>query len=102
MESSVVSAAELNPFQLLQRVAAFLETHGIAYESWGRLPAWRTGEPRFTNDIDILVDVRLEHRDLLMAAFPPPDHYLAESVIRSAIEGHGQFNIIHIPSGLVS
>ena len=47
------------------------------------------GEPRFTNDIDIFVDVRLEHRDLLMAAFPPPDHYLAESAprLRSSVTG---------------
>lgn len=95
-----MSAAELNPFQLLQRVAAFLETHGIAYRVVGSLASMAYGEPRFTNDIDILVDVRLEHRDLLMAAFPPPDHYLAESAIRSAIERHGQFNIIHIPSGI--
>lgn len=100
MDSSVVSAAELNPFQLLQRVAEFLETHGIAYRVVGSLASMAYGEPRFTNDIDILADVRLEHCDVLMARFPPPDHYLSESAMRSAIVHYGQFNIIHIPSGI--
>gem|GEM_PF-1231637 len=36
----------------------------------------------------------------LLQAFPPPEHYLSEAAMRAAIEQRGQFNIIHIPSGL--
>ena len=37
-----------------------LETHGINYRVVGSLASMAYGEPRFTNDIDILADVRPE------------------------------------------
>jgi len=95
-----VSPAELNPFQLMQRVAAFLESHGIRYRVVGSLASMAYGEPRFTNDIDILADLTPEHIGLFLEAFPPPDHYLSDMAMRSAIQQAGQFNIIHIPSGI--
>ena len=84
----------------MQRVADVLETNGIAYRVVGSLASMAYGEPRFTNDIDILADVRLDHLPQLLRAFPEPEYYLAESAMRSAIRAAGQFNVIHIPSGL--
>jgi predicted nucleotidyltransferase len=72
MDWSPVSPAELNPFQLMQRVAAFLESHGIRYRVVGSLASMAYGEPRFTNDIDILADLTPEHIGLFLEAFPPP------------------------------
>lgn len=100
MDSSTVPPAELNPFELMQRVAVFLESHGIRYRVVGSLASMAYGEPRFTNDIDILADLRPEHTALFLAAFPPPDHYLSETSMQTAIRQAGQFNIIHIPSGI--
>lgn len=84
----------------MQRVAAFLEAHAIAYRVVGSLASMAYGEPRFTNDIDILADLRPEHCGRFLAAFPPPDHYLSDAAMRTAIEHPGQFNIIHLPSGI--
>lgn len=84
----------------MQRVAAFLESHGIRYRVVGSLASMAYGEPRFTNDIDVLADLRPEHIVAFLEAFPPPDHYLSEMAMRSAIQQAGQFNIIHIPSGI--
>lgn len=95
-----MSPAELNPSQLMQLVAAFLEELAIRYRVVGSLASMAYGEPRFTNDIDFLADIRLEHAAAFVQAFPPPEHYLSEAAMRAAIEQPGQFNIIHIPSGL--
>lgn len=100
MGLSAVSPADLNPSQLMHLVAAFLEQQAIAYRVVGSLASMAYGEPRFTNDIDFLADIRLDHVAAFLQAFPPPDHYLSEAAMRAAIEQPGQFNVIHIPSGL--
>lgn len=100
MDLPAVSPADLNPAQLMHLVAAFLEQHAIRYRVVGSLASMAYGEPRFTNDIDFLADIGLEHAAALLQAFPPPEHYLSEAAMRAAIEQRGQFNIIHIPSGL--
>ena len=84
----------------MQLVAAFLERQGIPYRVVGSLASMAYGEPRFTNDIDILADVRSEHIAAFLEAFPAPEHYLSADAMRAAIELPGQFNILHIPSGL--
>lgn len=100
MDSSAVSPAKLNPLELMQRVAAFLESREIRYRVVGSLASMAYGEPRFTNDIDILADLQQEHVGVFLEAFPPPEHYLSDMAMRSAIQQLGQFNIIHIPSGI--
>jgi hypothetical protein len=84
----------------MQRVASFLEGQRIAYRVVGSLASMAYGEPRFTNDVDILADVREGHVTALCRAFPSPEYYLSEPAIRQAIGNPGQFNIIHIPSGI--
>jgi hypothetical protein len=58
------------------------------------------GEPRLTNDIDVVAEVREEHIPGLLAAFPADAFYLSEDAIREAIRRQGRFNIIHPGSGL--
>lgn len=58
------------------------------------------GEPRLTNDIDIVAGVENRHIAGLLAAFPPDDFYLSEDAVREGIRSEGQFNIIHPGSGL--
>jgi hypothetical protein len=84
----------------MQRVAVFLESMAIPYRVVGSFASMAYGEPRFTNDIDILADVRQDHVAAFLEAFPAPEHYLSEAAMRAAIAQPGQFNIIHIPSGL--
>lgn len=74
-------------------VAAFLEQQGIRYRVLGSLASMAYGEPRFTNDIDFLADIRLDHATAFLQAFPPPEHYLSEAAMRAAIKQPGQFSI---------
>ncbi len=95
-----MNPAELQPFELLQIMAAFFETHGVPYRVVGSLASMAYGEPRFTNDVDVLADLPLGKAAVLCAAFPAPDYYVAESAVREAITKRRQFNILHLPSGL--
>jgi len=58
------------------------------------------GEPRFTNDIDIVVALPTDRIDAFCRAFPASEFYLSEEAARQAVEQRSQFNIIHPTSGL--
>jgi hypothetical protein len=58
------------------------------------------GEPRLTNDIDLVAGIEQKHISGLLVAFPPASFYLSEEAIRAAITHQTQFNIIHPASGL--
>ncbi|MDZ4847674.1 MAG: hypothetical protein SGI77_00125 [Pirellulaceae bacterium] len=92
--------ADLEPFELMQMVAVFFETHAIPYRVVGSLASMAFGEPRFTNDIDIAAELTMNHLPDLCRAFPAPDYYLSEPAARDAIRLKSQFNIIHPASGL--
>lgn len=100
MELQKLSHTELKPFELMQKAAIFFERLGILYRIVGSMASMAYSEPRFTNDIDILVDLREEHLEEIIQEFPAPDFYLSENAIREAIQNRHQFNIIHFPSGL--
>ena len=51
-----MSARELQPYQLMQAVADVLEGQGVSYRVVGSMASMAYGEPRFTNDVDILAD----------------------------------------------
>jgi len=92
--------ADLEPFELMQIMATFFETHAIPYRVVGSLASMAFGEPRFTNDIDIAAELTLHHVPDLCRAFPASDYYLSEPAVRDAIRRKSQFNIIHPASGL--
>ena len=56
-----MNPTELEPHQLMQRLADFMEAHEIAYYVVGSMASMVYGEPRFTNDVDIVVELRTEH-----------------------------------------
>jgi hypothetical protein len=58
------------------------------------------GEPRFTNDADIVADITEHHVAGFIALFPPDEFYVDEMMIRNAILHKHQFNIIHHATGL--
>lgn len=91
---------DLQPKDLLQIAASFFESRGVAYHVVGSMASIAYGENRFTNDVDIVADLRLAHVDDLCNQFGPPDYYLARHAVEDAIRRQFQFNIIHIPAGL--
>ena len=88
------------PYELLERVVAIFERLGIPYFVTGSVAAMAYGEPRLTNDIDIVAEVVERHIPLLVAAFPAEDYYISAEMIREAVRQRSQFNIIHPASGL--
>lgn len=90
----------MEPSELLRRVTGALERLGLRYFVTGSIATIFFGEPRFTNDIDIVVEIPAERIVELRAAFPSPEFYLSEETFQRAVARRGQFNIIHPSSGL--
>lgn len=90
----------MGPYELLQKIVETLDRLGVDYLVTGSVAAMAYGEPRMTNDIDIVAAIGEEHIAGLLAAFPPDEFYLSEDMIRDAIRRRLQFNIIDPSSGL--
>jgi hypothetical protein len=90
----------MGPYELLQRIVEVLERLDIPYLVTGSVAAMAYGEPRLTNDIDIVAAIEGRHINGLMAAFPSDEFYVSEEAIGEAIRRRTQFNIIHPSSGL--
>lgn len=89
----------MGPYDLLHTVVEVLERLQIPYLVTGSVASMAYGEPRLTNDIDIVADVHPDHVGDFLAAFPAPEYYIDAEMIREAIRRTGQFNIIHPASG---
>lgn len=90
----------MGPFELLQRIVEVFERLQIPYLVTGSVAAMAYGEPRLTNDIDIVAAIEEKNVSDLVASFPSDEFYISEERIREAIRRQGQFNIIHPASGL--
>ncbi|HEV8580734.1 MAG TPA: hypothetical protein VGX68_16840 [Thermoanaerobaculia bacterium] len=86
--------------ELLRYVTETLERIGLRYFVTGSMATIFFGEPRFTNDIDIVVDLPVSKIPEFCSAFPAPEYYLSEETVRRAVSRRGQFNIIRPSSGL--
>ena len=49
-----MTPSDLQPYELMQRMADFLERESVPYRVIGSIASIAYGEPRFTNDVDIL------------------------------------------------
>lgn len=87
-------------FELLEFLARRLDELQIPYFVTGSGATITFGEPRYTNDIDIVAGLNHSHADRLVEAFPAPDFYISSAAVKQAIRQRWMFNIIHIPSGL--
>ena len=87
-------------FELLQMVVEAFERLQIQYLVTGAIASVAYGEPRLTNDIDIVAALQEKHIAGLLEAFLSHDFYVSEEAMTDAIRHQGQFNIIHPSSGL--
>lgn len=90
----------MEPSDLLRLVAGTLERLGIQYLVTGSMASIAYGEPRFTNDIDIVVRLTIDQARALCDALSPEGFYLSIEAAQEAVRLHGQFNAIHPESGL--
>lgn len=90
----------MEPDDLLRLVVRVCQQLQLAYLVTGSTATIAYGEPRFTNDIDIVLDLAGEQVDTFCRCFPASEFYLSREAVASAVERHGQFNVIHPGSGL--
>jgi hypothetical protein len=90
----------MGPFELLKKVVETFESLDIPYLVTGSVASMAYGEPRLTNDIDIVASIKESHIAGLLEAFPDSEYYISEDDIREAIVRQWQFNIVHPSSGL--
>jgi hypothetical protein len=86
--------------ELLRRVVEALERLHLSYLVTGSMATILYGEPRFTNDIDVVVQLGQDQVEALVGEFSPAEFYFDAEQMRSAISRQRQFNIIHPGSGL--
>lgn len=84
---------------LLQLAVKSLERLQIPYALVGSYASSIWGVSRFTEDIDILIDLRLGQVAELCAAFPEPDFYVSKEAAKQAVRDGTQFNVLHFASG---
>jgi hypothetical protein len=84
---------------LLRSVVAVIERLGVPYMIVGSYGSIVYGEPRFTNDVDIVTDLPADRVGDFCAAFPAPEFYLSEEAARDAVANRFQFNLLHPASG---
>lgn len=86
--------------ELLRLLIEILERHRLRYFVTGSVAAIYYGEPRFTNDIDVVVDLSKPQIKDFCAEFPTGEFYVSEEAVERAVERHGMSNVIHIRSSL--
>ncbi len=87
-------------YDLLKYLINAFEKLGIRYFITGSMGSIYYGEPMFTNDIYVVVDIDECHVPGLVRSFPEDEFYISEDAIHDAIRHKRQFNIIHPSSGL--
>jgi hypothetical protein len=90
----------MEPADLLRYLAETFERLGLTYLVTGSTATVAYGEPRFTNDIDVVVDLPNDQVAPFCAAFPAEQFYVSADAVAEAVRLRHQFNILHPGSGL--
>lgn len=92
----------MTPEQLLVKIAKILQDLKISYAVTGGLAVAVWGKPRFTADIDIIVELVPQNITSLAKSLLSIDKdvYISEEAMRDALERKSEFNFIHPQTGL--
>ncbi|MCH8829730.1 MAG: hypothetical protein IID45_09155 [Planctomycetes bacterium] len=90
----------MEPEDLLRYAADVCDRLGLTYLVTGSTATIAYGEPRFTNDIDIVIDLPGEKVEAFCDAFPLDEFHLDRETVRTAVQNGAQFNLIHPAAGL--
>lgn len=78
-----------------------LEELKIPYMITGAVASILYGEPRLTDDIDVVIALRRTDVPLLRKNFPEDEFYTpTDETIFEEMNRRGQFNIIHVPTAI--
>lgn len=85
--------------EFLQLAVKKLNELGISWMLVGSYATSAWGEARFTDDIDIVVNLSPDQVTSLCAAFAGDEFYVSEAAARDAVRVRKQFNVLHPASG---
>lgn len=78
----------------LRTIATLLESLAIPYMVVGSFASAIHGEPRSTQDLDIVIDPTHDQLEDLLAALDPDRFYVDHDVARDALRRRSMFNVI--------
>jgi hypothetical protein len=90
----------MEPGDLLRHACELLDRLQLTYLVTGSTATIAYGEPRLTNDIDIVVDLPLDRVADFCAGFPDDEFYINPTAVANAVRSRHQFNVLHPASGL--
>jgi hypothetical protein len=82
----------------LERIIKALEHANIPYMISGSIGSSFHGQPRATNDADIVIDPTAEQIATFIGSLGP-DYYVSKEAAQQAIREHSMFNVIDIQFG---
>lgn len=88
-----------DPLTVALEAAGIFERLGVRYLAAGSLASSLHGEPRSTNDVDLVVDLGGKHVMPLLAALGDR-YYVSPDAVWEAVRAGGTFNLIHLGSAV--
>lgn len=86
---------------VIKEVIAKLEDSHIPYIIVGSIASMVYGEPRITRDIDLVLDIKSDDTLRFEKLFTQPEFYCPPiEILADEIRNRGQFNLLHVSSGL--
>lgn len=79
---------------VLRDVSRRLDSAGLAFMLTGSMAMNYYGQPRMTRDIDLVVNIRPDQTDLVIALFKE-DYYVDRVAVSKAVTQRSLFNLIH-------
>ena len=90
----------IGPIDVLKDVVERFDKVGIEYFLVGSLASMYYGEPRYTNDIDLVAEIKPHLISSFQNLFPPEDYYCPPlEILKHEVSRRGAFNLIHHISG---
>lgn len=92
----------MTPEKLLLKITKILEELKIPYIVTGGFALAVLAKPRFTADIDIVIELSFQNIPQLVKRLLliDKDVYVSEEAIKDAIKNKGEFNFVHPQTGL--
>lgn len=84
----------IDPNEVLKDFSARLESAGIAYMLTGSMAMMHYAKPRFTADIDVVIELNSEQALEIPKLFEP-DYYVPYGHVGQAVLRKSMFNLIH-------
>lgn len=87
------------PEQLLRAIVDALNVASIPHMLVGSFASTFHGEPRTTQDLDLVIDPTPDQLDQLLARLPIDQYYVDPDVAHDALRRRSMFNVIDMSSG---